>query len=154
MRQQLKRTRLTSTRATIATLLVGALTISPTADAAPYAPRCHFTCAERCDWERCYDRCMYRCRNEYSSRPRPRWVSPAERHRQGTLVELILRFLAELGSGELLTAVVFAVLAWVTRTIRRCHNLWRAMECERQANAHDHVAANLRAEADRLKHDL
>jgi hypothetical protein len=148
--------RLTATRTTIAALLVGAaLTTTPAAEAAPYAPRCHFTCAERCDWDRCYDRCTERCRKTSFRRSRSRRVPPAGWHPQAPLVELILRYLAErVGMGVVMGGGALGFLAWVAHAIRRRHNLSKAIECEREANTHDHMAADLRAEADRLRYDI
>jgi hypothetical protein len=143
-------------RPTVATLLVSAaLTFSPPADAAPHSPRCHFTCADQCEWERCYDRCMQRCLNEPSRRSRGRRVPPGERNPQEPLVDLVLRVLVELlDAGIVMTGGALGFLASILRASKRRHKLRKAMECEREANTHDRKAADLRAEADRLKHDL
>jgi hypothetical protein len=139
-------------RATVVTLLVAALTTSPASDAAPYAPRCHFACARQCDWERCYDRCMHRCLKESSRRSRPRRVPQTERHTRGQFVELILPFLAErVGPGVVMVGSALGLIVWA---IRRRHNLRIAEERTLEANALEHKAADLRAEADRLKNDL
>jgi hypothetical protein len=148
--------------ATIATLLVGAtLTTGPMAAAA----HCHFRCVERCEWERCYDRCVRCCLEGGCRQPttepyRPRHLLPRrvrpgpERYPQAESVELFLRLPPEALGGGLL-GIGFLILRAISWALRR-RDLREADELRCQARARRREADDLDAHSDTLRrrHDI
>jgi hypothetical protein len=121
-------------------------------------------CTQRCEWKRSYDRCMSQCLDR--SRSHPPYAEPylpydyqaqhrphASSSRLGNhLLDLFLRFPSEMTSG-LLGAIVL-IIRGIIRTARRSHNLHVSEELHLRANALEHEAADLRAEARRREREM